>query len=502
MMKTMDEKALIEADTDRFLGLSLDVLLAGGQKEADERHLQRVLETIKTVPAYRTYLESQGVDPDSVLTLSDAKGLPLMTKSGYINAYPLASRCQGGSLMLCDRVAVSSGSTGQPTFWPRSVRHEMEIAARFEQVFRDSFRAHEKNTLAVVCFPLGNWVGGVFTSSCCWHLARKGYPLMVATPGNQPAEIFRIIKTLSPEFEQTVLLGYPPFVRDVIDQGVSAGIDWAAFSVKFVFAGEVFSEEWRSQLLLKAGSSAPAFDTASLYGTADGGVLGNETPYTIAARQFLAEHPDRARALFGESRLPTLVQYDPSSRYFETQDGTLVVSGDNGVPLVRYHIADRGGLLSFDEMQAFLKDAGGFSFIREVLGLGAKIRPLPLVFVFGREDFTISFYGANIYPENISVGLEQPALIDRVTGKFILEAIEGLDGEPRLRITVECRQTFDGAEGLKEILQQTLEHELDRLNSEFRHYVPKERKTPEIVLKPFGAPDDFPLGIKHRYTRR
>ncbi|NDG88672.1 MAG: hypothetical protein EBY15_12100, partial [Gammaproteobacteria bacterium] len=82
----MDEKALIEADTDRFLGLSLDVLLAGGQKEADERHLLRVLETIKTVPAYRTYLESQGVDPDSVLTLSDAKGLPLMTKSGYINA--------------------------------------------------------------------------------------------------------------------------------------------------------------------------------------------------------------------------------------------------------------------------------------------------------------------------------------------------------------------------------------------------------------------------------
>ena len=165
MMKTMDEKAHIEADTARFLGLSLDVLLAGGLKEAEESHLQRVLETIKTVPAYRAYLESQGVETESVLTLSDAKGLPLMTKSGYINAYPLASRCQGGSLMLCDRVAVSSGSTGQPTFWPRSVRHEMEIAVRFEQVFRDSFRAHEKRTLAVVCFPLGNWVGGVFTSS-------------------------------------------------------------------------------------------------------------------------------------------------------------------------------------------------------------------------------------------------------------------------------------------------------------------------------------------------
>jgi phenylacetate-CoA ligase len=502
MMKTMDQRALIEADTARFLELSLDALLAGGLKDAEDRHLQQVLATIKGVPAYSAYLDAQGVDPGSILTLSEAKALPLMTKSAYINAYPLAARCQGGSLTLCDRVAVSSGSTGAPTFWPRSVRHEMEIAVRFEQVFRDSFRAHEKRTLAVVCFPLGNWVGGVFTSSCCWHLARKGYPLMVATPGNQPAEIFRIINALSPQFEQTVLLGYPPFVRDVIDQGLSAGIVWSEHSVKFVFAGEVFSEEWRSQLLLRTGSSAPAFDTASLYGTADGGVLGNETPYTIAARQFLAKHPDMARSLFGESRLPTLVQYDPSSRYFETVDGTLVVSGDNGVPLVRYHIADRGGLLSFDEMQAFLKEAGALSFMREVLGMGVQVRPLPLVFVFGREDFTISFYGANIYPENISVGLERPESIDQVTGKFILEAIEGVDGAPRLRITVECRPSCDGAPGLKETLQQTIEVELDRLNSEFRHYVPKERKVPEIVLKPFGAPEDFPLGVKHRYTRR
>jgi hypothetical protein len=30
-------------------------------------------------------------------------------------------------------VAVSSGSTGQPTFWPRSVTHELDVALRFER---------------------------------------------------------------------------------------------------------------------------------------------------------------------------------------------------------------------------------------------------------------------------------------------------------------------------------------------------------------------------------
>jgi hypothetical protein len=37
---------------------------------------------------------------------------------------------------------------------------------------------------------------------------------------------------------------------------------------------------------------------------------------------------------FGESRLPTLVQYDPCSRHLEVHQDTLVVSGDSGVPLV------------------------------------------------------------------------------------------------------------------------------------------------------------------------
>ena len=38
-------------------------------------------------------------------------------------------------------------------------------------------------------------------------------------------------------------------------------------------------------------------DSASLYGTADGGVLGNETPLSIAIRRWLANHPEAARSL-------------------------------------------------------------------------------------------------------------------------------------------------------------------------------------------------------------
>ena len=40
---------------------------------------------------------------------------------------------------------------------------------------RDNFQAHELRTLAVIAFPLGSWVGGVFTYNCLRYLTNKGY---------------------------------------------------------------------------------------------------------------------------------------------------------------------------------------------------------------------------------------------------------------------------------------------------------------------------------------
>jgi phenylacetate-CoA ligase len=485
-----------------FIATPLDALLAehrAGNPEA--KVLALFHQCVAEVPAYRRFLEARGVNPAGITSFPLFQELPLMGKADYMQVYPLPERCLGGSLKGSDRVAVSSGSTGRPTFWPRSVAHELDVAVRFEQVFRDSFRAHERNTLAVVCFALGNWVGGLYTTSCCWHLARKGYPLMVATPGNNKAEIFRVVREMAPHFEQTVLLGYPPFVKDVIDAGAVEGIDWARYNPKLVFAGEVFSEEWRSLMGWRTGSVSPCLDSASLYGTADGGVLGNETPFSIAIRRWLANQPEAARRLFGESRLPTLVQYDPANRFFEMHDGTLVVSGENSVPLVRYHIADKGGVVGFEEMWRFLREHG----IRSPgdLGLDENFQPrnLPFVYVFGRADFTVSYYGANIYPENVTVGLEQPEIMAWATGKFVLETRETEDGDTFLHIVVELLPGVEPDDGMPPVIAASIRAQLLRLNSEFANYTPAERQLPWITLRSFADLEYFPAGVKHRYTR-
>jgi phenylacetate-CoA ligase len=345
----------------------------------------------------------------------------------------------------------------------------------------------------VVCFALGTWVGGLYTTSCCRELAARGMPVTVVAPGNDKREILRVIPRLAPHFDQVVLLGYPPFLKDVIDTGRAEGLPWERYRIGLVTAGEVFSEAWRTLVCERAGISDPRHRTASLYGTADAGVLGNETPLSIEIRRFLAAEPEAARELFGDPRLPTLVQYDPRSRFFEEIDGTLLFTGDNGVPLIRYHIADEGGLISHRGMMAFLQ--------RYRMRPTSDRPELPFAYVFGRSHFTVSYYGANVYPENVTVGLEQPELGDALTGRFVLETVEDADHDRLLRITVELAAGAGPGPELEARIAESVMTHLCRLNSEFAHYVPAGRRLPQVVLRPAGDPEYFPAGVKHRYTR-
>ncbi|WP_250213959.1 phenylacetate--CoA ligase family protein [Acrocarpospora catenulata] len=408
----------------------------------------------------------------------------MTTKENYTRRHPLAMLCRDGR--IGDMIAVSSGSSGEPSFWVRSTADEKVIAERFAQVM-DAFGARERRTLAVVCFSLGTWVGGLFTIACLRHLADEGFPITVVAPGNNKGEILRVLPELAPQFDQVVLLGYPPFLKDVID---TQGVPWSSYTIKIVTAGEVFSEEWRALVAARAGIADPLTGTASLYGTADAGVLGNETPLSIEIRRFLAAHPEAAKELFGAPRLPTLVQYDPEVRFFEEHAGTLLFTGDNGIPLIRYHIADEGGLISHKGMLGYL---ARFGFRPSTEG-----PELPFVYVFGRSLFVVSYYGANVFPENVTVGLEQPEVCDSVTGKFVLAAQEGAEG---LELTVELAAGVTATEGLADQVSASVLAALRRLNSEFAHYVPADRQPPRVALRPYGDPTHFPPGVKHRYVR-
>ncbi|MEH2089134.1 phenylacetate--CoA ligase family protein [Nostoc sp.] len=512
------QQQVIKAFED-FLSTPLETVLQRHLNTQTSAALSLFHDVAANVPAYKAFLAEREINPATIQSLEEFQKLPAIAKQNYILRYPLPDLCRNGQLEACDMIAASSGSSGKPTFWPRFFTDELQIATRFEQIFHDSFYTDSRRTLAVICFTLGTWVGGMFTTNCCRYLASKGYLITVITPGNNKEEILRVVQELGSGFEQVVLLGYPPFLKDVIDTGIARGVEWQQYQIKLVMAGEVFSEEWRSLVGERVGSRNLCYDFASLYGTADAGVLGNETPLSICIRRFLAENPDAARALFGESRLPTLVQYDPCNRFFEVQDGGLLFSGDNGIPLVRYDILDTGGIISYDAMLQFLAEWGfdavaalqneshNSEFNTPNSALSTQHSPrgihqLPFVYVFGRSNFTVSYFGANIYPENVTVGLEQPVIQEWVTGKFVLQVIEDADKNRFLSVVVELAVGVEGSEEQRLAIASSILSQLLRLNSEFANYVPVEYQTPQVALAPMGDFEYFPIGVKHRYTRQ
>lgn len=469
----------------------------GAPEDGAEAALALFHEVAARVPAYRAFLAERGIDPAGVRTAADFARLPLLTKDDYLRRHPLPELCRDGRLADADTVAVSSGSSGRPAVWPRTVLDELVVSRRFEHALYASFRADQRRTLVVVCFPLGSWVGGMYTVAACRHVAAKGYPLTVATPGNNVDEILRVVAELGAHYDQVVLAGYPPFLKIVVDAGVAAGAGWERYSIKMLLAGEVFSEAWRDLVGKRAGMTSPVTGSVSLYGTADAGVLGNETPLSVAVRRFLADHPELAEELFGSRRLPTLVQYDPAARFFETHDGTLVFTGDGSVPLIRYHIADDGGLVPYPEMMDFCRRHG---FEPEEGLTGREIARLPFVYVFGRSLFAVSYFGANVYPENIAAAVERDEVNAWVTGKFVLFVGESA-GEPRLHVVVEGAPGAGPPAGATTLLADAMRVDLRRLNSEFANYVPASHQTPVVELRPAGDPEYFPAGTKHRYTR-
>ncbi|GAA6624159.1 hypothetical protein NUACC26_099840 [Scytonema sp. NUACC26] len=144
----------------------------------------------------------------------------------------------------------------------------------------------------------------------------------------------------------------------------------------------------------------------------------------------------------------------------------------------------------------------GFDPVTELQGNGGRgIRSLPFVYVFGRSNFTVSYFGANIYPQNVTVGLEQALIREWVTGKFVLQVKEDADKNRYLSVVVELAPGIEESDEKKQAIASSILEQLKRLNSEFANYVPLEYQMPQVALAPLGDPEYFPIGVKHQYTR-
>ena len=485
----------------RLLKDSEDLFVRRGQKRA----LRLFHEMASRVPAYQDFLSKNNVNPVSVRSTEDLGKVPTIDKDNYLRSYPREQLCWDGDFGRGRRtISTTSGSTGKPYYFPREASQDSQYAAMAELYLRANFSIQDKTTLYIVAFPMGAWIGGLFTYEALRIVADRGYDLSVITPGIHKQGVIDAVKELGDSFDQIIIGAYAPFLKDILDDGKHAGIDWSKYDLGFVFSAEAFSENFRDYVI---GVTAPddiyRF-SLNHYGTVDQGTLAHETPESIFIRRRLIQE-NKLGLLFPEKhRQPTFAQYNPELFYFEQEGNNLICSSYSGLPLFRYNLKDYGGLVTKNDTYATLSKAG-IDIETELSAADIKHRwNLPFIYIYERDDFSVSYYSFLIYPDTVRRALLRQKASSLSTGKFSMHTDYGSTGRQHLKIHVELRRDVQEDEDIKVALRDIIHEKLLKESSEYAETYNQvgEVVKPLIELWDYEHDEHFKPGGKQKWVRK
>lgn len=473
------------------------------EKERERRALALFHHAATAVPAYKDFLKKNRIAPIKIKTFADFQSVPPTDKNNYLRQYPLEKLIWGGTFRSGTHVWTStSGSTGAPFYFPRTEILDEQYSVLAEMFLKNSSYGTGP-TLVIIGFGMGVWIGGLITYKA-FEIAgnRMGQHVSLLTPGINKPEIFNALRSLAPEFKQTILVGYPPFIKDVLEEAATQQIDLKKIHLRLMFAAEAFTESFRRHLAKMAGIKNLYRDTLNIYGSADLGAMAFETPFSIFLRERAVGDPRLFKELFAETeKTPTVAQYDSRFVTFESVEEEIALTGDNSIPLIRYTIGDRGGVFSATRAKEMLS-AKHLDIKKEQRAIGTAFLELPFVYVYERSDFSAKLYGAIIYPEHIKEGLGHRSLRGFVTGRFTMSTKFNGAQDEYLEINVETRPGVKMTEALKRDVERRISESLLKRNAEHRnnyHSMPR-KVTPIIVFWEYEDPLYFKPGIKQKWV--
>lgn len=478
-----------------------DYWQAVGEKET----LKLFHDASERIPAYKDFLKKNQIDPKNIKTLKDFSSVPAIDKNNYLRAYPYESLHWDGELKKPFTIHATSGSTGEPMYFQRDFKSDLKREFVIDTFFKHNKLTTTGPTLFVITFGMGVWSAGmgIYTGTYLAVNFNK-YPISIISPGINKAEVLKILRMIAPNFKQVIIAGYPPFVKDIIDDAKEAGINLQALNLRFVFTGESFTEEFRDYLTLNASIQNAYTDTMNTYGSSELGPMAVETPLSILVRK--QSDKNIFKSLFGDiSKVPTLVQYIPHFVNFSCVDGELFFTGNDPIPLVRYRSGDSGGTLTFDQVKDGLTQHG-VDLEREVEKhqIASQVSKLPFVYVYERKSLAVTLYGILIYPEFLKAALLDPQLNQFLTGKFTVIQKYDEHQDQYLEINLELKGGVDFKKQYEAAVLERVVETLKMRSSEFGELCRNlgKRAYPRLVFWPYEHQEYFVPGSKQQWVKR
>jgi len=434
-------------------------------------------------PAYRAFLESQGNLNNRRWKLSD---LPITTKENYVKKYSLVDRCYYGRLPSAGVVIdESSGSSGVPNNWVRSAEEREDVKRilqlNYQLIYRDS------GCILLNCFALGPWATGMNVSM---SLVDVG---ILKSIGPDQKKLENSLELFGTSYRYLVF-GYPPFIKSFVD---TTHLDLKKYRMDLIVGGEGISESLRTHLL-------QYFKTViSSYGASDLEInIGVETDLTINLRRLCMKDRDLSRTLFGRETPPMIFQYNALDYIVETTPtGELVFTigrQTSAAPKLRYNLHDNGGVMTHAKLREALASKG-----IDILELASPQSRFPILFVYGRSDLTVPFFGAKVSPADLEELINADPNLVRQINSFQIASYEDEAINRRLKICLETVKNLPSPLAPAEQLHQLIFDGLCRVNQDFREVTKMfDRSCLEIAIYDFetGPFKERDIRIKNKYV--
>ena len=433
-----------------------------GQVEAWEVYLK----ASRDCPAYQRFLSDQHAP--AIRRAKDLSLLPATTKENYVKKYSLEDRCYGGRIPSKGVVVdESSGSSGTPNNWVRGPAERNSVKAIIQLSY--ALRFEQGDFLILNCFALGPWATGMNVSM---SLVDVG---IMKSIGPDKAKLENAIKLFGPRYRY-LINGYPPFIKNFVD---TTSLDLGQYELHLVVGGEGMSEglrgyfgKWFKSVLSSYGASDLEINIAA------------ETQFTIALRQLCWKSTTISQILFSREDPPMIFQYNPLDYIIEqSPEGELVFTIArlaNIAPKIRYNLHDRGGVWRHADLKQKLSELG-----INTDSLAKDIAAFPILYVSGRNDLSVPFFGCKVFPTDLDHIIHQDTRLAKHLNSFQIQNVEDAQFNRLLYLHLEQ------AEGSTEILGDlhgVFYDGLARVNQDFREIT--KMITPQhvrVTLYPYGT---------------